>query len=60
MEAKTERDKLQREFENITRTPFFKRETDKSHFQRIQELEKKVDDRERQIRQAKENIVKMD
>jgi len=32
MEAKVERDRLQKEFDTITRTPFFKRETDQNHF----------------------------
>lgn len=51
---------MQREFDTITRQPFFKREADQNHFKRIQEMEKKMDEKERDIKATKTNIIKME
>jgi hypothetical protein len=42
-EVRSERDKQQRDFDMITKQPFFKRESDTNHYKRIDELEKKID-----------------
>jgi chromosome segregation ATPase len=60
MKARAERDRLEKEFDMITKQPFFKRETDSSHFKTLQELQKRADDKDRDIRKTKESIVKMD
>ena len=57
-EARDERNRLQKEFDTITRQPFFKRESDDTAFKTISELEKRLDDRDRGIKEAKINIQK--
>lgn len=41
-EAKTERDQLSREFDNLMRQPFFKKETEKNNFQKIDGLQQEI------------------
>lgn len=59
-EVIVERDKLQREFDTITRQPFFKREADQNHYKKIQEMERKLDEKEREIKNSKTHIIKME
>lgn len=59
-ETREERNRLQKEFDTITRQPFFKRESDGTAFKRISELQAKIDDKERGIKEAKDNILKSD
>ncbi len=56
-EVRIERDKLQRQFDTLTKTPFFSPIADQSTFKRITELEKKVAERDRGIMEAKEAIL---
>jgi chromosome segregation ATPase len=57
-ETREERNRLQREFDTITRQPFFKRESDQASFKRITELQAKIDERDRSIRDAKESVLR--
>lgn len=57
-DAREERNTLQREFDTITRQPFFKRESDQASFKRITELQARIDERDRTIRESKESILK--
>ncbi len=57
-DVRVERDKLQSEFNIITKQPFFKREMDESTFQQINTIGAKVEEREKQIKEAKANILK--
>ena len=59
-DTREERNRLQREFDTITRQPFFKRESDQTSFKRISELQAKIDEKDRGVREAKENILKSD
>ncbi len=52
-----ERDKLQREFDTLTKQPFFVRETNQESFKRISDLEAKIKDRDKQVRESKANII---
>lgn len=55
-----ERDKMQKEFDILTKQPFFKRETDQNQFKRVSDLEKKYEDKDREARTVKANILKLD
>ena len=55
-----ERNKLQTEFSNITKQPFFKRELDQDSFQKVNDLSNKVDERERQIKETKASILALE
>jgi len=52
-----ERNKLQQEFQNITKQPFFKRELDQEAFKRVNDLAAKVEERERQIKETKASVL---
>eukprot|EP00347_Sterkiella_histriomuscorum_P001912 403370193 len=55
-----ERNRLQSEYSLITKQPFFKREMDQDHFQKIKVLQTKIDEKEKIVKDAKANILNMD
>lgn len=57
-EGREEKNRLQREFDTITKQPFFKRESDQSSFKRISDLQGKIDERDRGIKEAKDTLIK--
>lgn len=59
-EARDQRNRMQREFDALQKQPFFKRESDQSSFQRINELQKLISERELAIKGSREVIVKAD
>lgn len=58
LRAKEDQALLQRQFNELVRQPFFKRETDQSTYVRISELQKQVEERERQIKDSMEGTLK--
>ena len=59
-ESRDERNRLQKEFDVVTRQPFFKRETDQNSFKRVSDLESKIAERDRAIKDAKDAVLKAD
>ena len=55
-EAKQDRDRLQNEFNNIMRQPFFARQSDDSDMQVYNNLKEKIDQRDREIA-ASVNVI---
>ena len=53
-------DSRKKEYDALLRQPFFKREIDQSQNQRLNEMEKKVMEREKGIRDTKEKIIKFE
>jgi chromosome segregation ATPase len=58
-ETKDEKERLQKEFENVTRQPFFKRESDQTVFKKISELQTKIEEKDRNIKVTKDSIVRL-
>ena len=59
-EVMIERNKLQSEFDTITKQPFFKRELDQNSFNKHNELSNKIDQKDRAVKESKANIIKVD
>jgi len=57
-EAKNERNLLQKEFDNIMKQPFFKKENDQNSLNKLQELEAKIAQSEAEIKKSRANILK--
>lgn len=58
-EAKNERDQLTREFDNLMRQPFFKKETEKNNFAKIDTLQQEISKLELEQKKSRANILKL-
>lgn len=57
-EAKNERNQLQREFDNIMKQPFFRKEHDANNLSKINSLKAKIDQYELEVKKSRANITK--
>ena len=59
-EAKTERNALQKELDQILKTPFFAKENDQSNLKRLTDLEQKISGIDLEIKKSRQLIVKQE
>ena len=56
-EAKEDRDRLQRDFDNIMRQPFFRKEGDTENMKSLENLQGKLESREEEVHKS-QGIIK--